>query len=42
VHLMVKLSRWVPDSLMQRFLSKYNEDAQRSASEKEASGTSQQ
>jgi short-subunit dehydrogenase len=41
VHLMVKLSRWVPDSLMQRFLSKYNEDAQRSASEKQTLGDNQ-
>jgi hypothetical protein len=38
---MVKLSRWVPDSLMQRFLSKYNEDAQRSASEKQTLGDNQ-
>lgn len=31
VHLMVKLSRWIPDAWMQRFLSKYNEDARRTA-----------
>ncbi|GIW85399.1 MAG: short-chain dehydrogenase [Gemmataceae bacterium] len=36
VHLMVKLSRWVPDSLMQRFLSKYNEDARLSAMKTES------
>lgn len=36
VHLMVKLSRWVPDGLMQHFLSKYNEEAQLSAKRTES------
>jgi short-subunit dehydrogenase len=38
VHLMVKLSRWVPDGLMQRFLSKYNEDARLSTAQAKPQG----